>query len=245
MYSVAQSSSVAGTDSIDAGSAARIRSSACSVTPAARRAAATAGSTVELECTRRVSTVLQTLGRWVLAFRRISTAMSSLAEASRKMWTLPSPVSMTGTAAFVTTDWIRSRPPRGIRTSTRPRARIRALAPSRPYWSTVWTASAGRPTDSRASRRMVTRAALVAAAADAAAQDHGVAALEGQPGDVDGDVGAGLVDGGHHAHGHVDLAQPQPVGQGLAAHHVADRIGQGGEVFQGGGEGLRSGCRSA
>ena len=110
--------------------------------------------------------MLQTLGRWVLALRRMSTAISSLAEASRKMWTLPSPVSMTGTEEFVTTVWISSRPPRGISTSTRPRARISALAPSRPYWSTVWTASAGRPTDSSASRRMVTRAALVAAAAD-------------------------------------------------------------------------------
>ena len=84
------------------------------------------------------------------------------AEASRKMCTLPSPVSITGTLALVTTDWISSRPPRGIRTSTRPRARIRALAPSRPYWSTVCTASAGRPTESRASRSTVTRAALVA-----------------------------------------------------------------------------------
>ncbi len=41
--------------------------------------------------------------------------------------------------------------------------------------------------------------------------------------------------------GHVDLAQPQPVGQGLAADHVADRIRQVGEVFQGGGEALDAG----
>ncbi len=76
-----------------------------------------------------------------------------------------------------------------------------------------------------------------------AAQDDGVAALQGQPGDVHGDVGAGLVDGGDNAHGHVDLAQPQAVGQGLAAHHVADRIRQVGEVLQGSGEAVDAGVR--
>ena len=75
----------------------------------------------------------------------------------------------------------------------------------------------------------------------AAAQDHGVAALERQTGDVHGDVGARLVDRGDHAHRHVDLAQAQPVREGLAADHVAHRVGQVGEVFQRGGQALHPG----
>ena len=150
------------------------------------------------------------------------------------MCTLPSPVSMTGTLAVVTTRWISSRPPRGISTSILPRAPIMASAPSRPQASTEATASAGRPTDSRASRIRCQQRHVGVRRGAAAAQQHGVAALQGQAGDVDGDVGAGLVDGADHAHRDVDLAQAQPVGQGLAAQHGAHGIGQPGQFLQGG-----------
>ena len=78
-----------------------------------------------------------------------------------------------------------------------------------------------------------TSARLVRRGGRAAAQDDGVAALEAEAGGVDGDVGARLVDHADDAHGHPDLADLQAVGQGRAAHHLADRVGQCGDVAQG------------
>ena len=75
----------------------------------------------------------------------------------------------------------------------------------------------------------------------AAAQDDGVAALEAEAGGVDGDVGAGLVDHADHAHRDAHLADLQAVGEGGAAHDLADRVGQGGDVAQGLGDGGEAG----
>ena len=64
----------------------------------------------------------------------------------------------------------------------------------------------------------------------AAAQDAGVAALDGKGGGVTGHVGAALVDDGNDAHGHGGLFDHQPVG---ALHPVQDRahrVGQGGHL---------------
>jgi hypothetical protein len=110
--------------------------------------------------------VLHVLVRWVLELTTTSTAIFFDAEWSTKRWTLPSPVSMTGTLAFWTTDWIRPCPPRGMRTSTFPRAAMSAFAPSRPYSSTLWTQSTGSFTSARESRMMPTRARLDSSAAE-------------------------------------------------------------------------------
>ena len=81
------------------------------------------------------------------------------------MWQLPLPVSMTGTADCSTTARMSPAPPRGTRTSMRPRARMSAAAPALPAESTVATRSAGRAASDRAARRTSTMAALVASAA--------------------------------------------------------------------------------
>ena len=66
----------------------------------------------------------------------------------------------------------------------------------------------------------------------APAQDDGVAGLQAEARGVDGDVGAGLVDHPDDAHRHADLADLEAVGQRGAAHHLADGVGQGGDVAQ-------------
>ena len=93
------------------------------------------------------------------------SAASSSAPASTYTWQLPVPVSMTGTVEWETTALIRPAPPLGMSTSMPPRATIMALAPALPHGSTVWTRSAGSPTDSRALRMAPTSAALDASAA--------------------------------------------------------------------------------
>ena len=52
------------------------------------------------------------------------------------------------------------------------------------------------------------------------------------PGGVGGHVGPRLVDHPDHAERHPHLAQLQPVGQGAAPHHLADRVGQPGHLAQ-------------
>ncbi len=65
-----------------------------------------------------------------------------------------------------------------------------------------------------------------------AAQQRHVAALEAEAGGVHGHVRAGLVDDRDHAERHPELAHLQPVGQRVAADHLADRVGQRGDVTQ-------------
>ncbi len=121
-------------------------------------------------------------------------------------------------------------PPRGMRTSTRPRARISAFTSRgcRP-------ARAGRrrraaPTPRAASRSTATIAALDAGARRAA-QQHRVARLQADPGGVGGDVGPGLVDHPDDAERHPHLASSRLLASG-AAHHLADRVGQPGDLAQ-------------
>ena len=64
------------------------------------------------------------------------------------------------------------------------------------------------------------------------AQQRGVAALEGQAGGVDGDVRTRLVDHRDHPEGHPHLPDLEPVGPVVAAHDLADRIGQRRDVAQ-------------
>ena len=78
-YSVAQSSSVAGTTASCAACAA---ASPCSVTPASASAASSRGRNGTSRCTSSVSAELQTLTRWVLEFSTIASAIAGSAEAS-------------------------------------------------------------------------------------------------------------------------------------------------------------------
>ncbi len=96
----------------------------------------------------------------------MSTAMSRSASASTYTWQLPVPVSITGTVEPSTTVRIRAAPPRGISTSTRPRARISSVTDSRLSPGTSCTASAGRPAPPTASRSTVTSALFEAYAED-------------------------------------------------------------------------------
>ena len=120
---------------------------------------------------------------------------------------------MTGTVDSSTTLRISPAPPRGISTSTRPRARISALTLSWVSPGTSWTTSAGRPRRATASRSAADDRGVARPGAGGAAQQHGVAGLQADPGGVGGDVGAGLVDHPDHAERHPHLAQLEPVGQ--------------------------------
>ena len=146
------------------------------------------------------------------------------------------PVSTTGTVDSRTTVWMRSAPPRGTSTSTRPRACMSATAPSRPHASIDWTRAPGSRCADERLRQDVDDDLVARRRGRAAAQDHRVAALERQARGVDGHVRAGLVDHADHAHRHAHLAHPQAVRQGLAAHDLADRVGQRGELAQGVGD---------
>ena len=143
---------------------------------------------------------------------------------------------MVGTIASRTTASISPAPPRGITTSTRPRAWIRWVTLARSALGSSCTASAGRPSPASAAaqhrhqRRVGTRRRRTAA------QQHRVARLERQPERVDGDVGPALVDDADHAERNPLLAQLQAVGQGPAAQHLADRVGQAGDLPQPGGD---------
>ena len=56
--------------------------------------------------------------------------------------------------------------------------------------------------------------------------------LQADAGGVGGHVRAGFVDDPDHPERHPDLAQLEPVGEGRAADHLADRVGQPGHVAQ-------------
>ena len=71
-----------------------------------------------------------------------------------------------------------------------------------------------------------------AAGARGAPQQHGVAALEADAGRVGGHVGTGLVDDPDDAERHAHLAQLEAVGEGRAADHLADGVGQRRDVAQ-------------
>ncbi len=92
--------------------------------------------------------------------------MARSALASTYTWTLPTPVSMTGTVDSRTTVRMRSAPPRGTSTSTSPRACMSATAPGRPCRSIDCTRSPGSPCASSARASTSTITSLELAAAD-------------------------------------------------------------------------------
>ena len=72
----------------------------------------------------------------------------------------------------------------------------------------------------------------------AAAEDAGIAALDGEGGSVAGDVGAALVDDGDDAHRHGSLLDDEAVGTLDVAQHPTHRVRQGGNVPDALGHGL-------
>ncbi len=74
----------------------------------------------------------------------------------------------------------------------------------------------------------------------AAAQNGGVAGFKTKGGGVGGDVGAAFVDDADGADGDADLLDADAVGAVPVIEDLADRIGKGGDVFQGGGDGFES-----
>ena len=57
-------------------------------------------------------------------------------------------------------------------------------------------------------------------------QEGRIAGLEAEGHHIDGDIGPGLVDHGHHAQGNPHLIEPHAVGHVMAANHLAQGIGQ-------------------
>ena len=139
---------------------------------------------------------------------------------------------MTGTVDSSTTERIRPAPPRGISTSTCPRARISALTLSWVSPGTSWTTSGSQPGGLDGVAQHGDDRGVARAGARAAAQEHRVAGLQADAGRVGGDVGPGLVDHPDDAERHPHLAQLEPVGERAAADHLADRVGQAGDVAQ-------------
>ena len=176
--------------------------------------------------------MLQVDSRWVFELSTTARAFSRSAAASTYTWQLPTPVSITGTVDSSTTVLISDAPPRGISTSTRPRARISSLTESRVVGVEQLDRVGRQPGvgDRLAQHRDDRRVGAHRRAR--AAQQHRVAGLEADAGGVGGHVRPALVDDADHAERHPDLPQLQAVGQGRAAHHVADRVGQRGQLAQ-------------
>ena len=135
---------------------------------------------------------------------------------------------MTGTVDSSTTERIRPAPPRGISTSTSPRARIRCLtdvvAGARARAARRRRGSPAASSAPRAARRRAPRWSCTPTPSPRSST--ALPLLSAEPGGVDGDVGAGLVDDPDDAERHPDLAQLEAVGQRGAAHDLADRVGQ-------------------
>ena len=146
-----------------------------------------------------------------------------------------------GTVASRTTASISPAPPRGMTTSTRPRAWISCVTLERSWLGSNCTASAGRPCCVIASRSTATSAAFERDRRRRPAQQCRVAGLQGQPEGVDGDVGAGLVDHADDAERHPDLPDLQPVGQRRPAQHLTDRVGQARDLPQARGDPVDAG----
>ena len=102
-------------------------------------------SAAMLWCTSSFSAELHTDGRCVLALITMPSAISKSADSSTKMWQFPAPVSITGTVALSATKEIRPGPPRGMSTSTRPRALISSCTESRVLESSNSIAPSGTP----------------------------------------------------------------------------------------------------
>ena len=106
---------------------------------------------------------------------------------------------MTGTVDSSTTDRIRPAPPRGISTSTSPRARISSLDALVGVAGDQLDDVGGQTLAATARAQRGDDRRVAGAGARAAPQQHRVARLQADAGGVGGDVGPGLVDHADHA----------------------------------------------
>ncbi len=214
-YSSAQSSSCAAANGIPAATAyGSIAPSPCRVTPFSARAARTRGrkASATSACTSRVSAVLHTLVRWVLAF---SDDRQGLVEVGCGV-DVDVAVAHAGLdhrhgrighdaadqAGAATRDQQVHQP-----SSRHQRVHGGVAAPRHELHRVLGHVGAGQR---RAHDRDQGCVGLVGRRRPA--QQGCVAALERQSGRIHGDVGAGLVDHGHHTHRHAHLADLQAVG---------------------------------
>ena len=101
---------------------------------------------------------------------------------------------------------------------------------SRPPPATRLSAPSGRPAATAASAAIWASTALECAAERGAAQDDRVARLQAQRRGVDRHVRARLVDDRDDAERHAHLAHVQAVRQATALDHLADRVGERGDL---------------
>ena len=208
--------------------------SPCTVTPASCRAATTSGrnASATSACTSSDSAALHTEGRWVLELSTIASAISRSASRvdvhvavadpgldHRHRRLLDHRADQAGAAAR----------DQHVDQAAGPHQRLgRLVALPRHQLHDV-----GRqPGRDRGGAQHGDDRRVGATGARRAAQQHGVAALQADAGGVGGDVGPGLVDDPDHAERHPHLAQLEAVGQRRAAHHLADGVGQAGDVAQ-------------
>ena len=208
----------------------------------ARRAPAGSSRSAAPRCTSSVSTALQTLGALHLGVAHdvdgpVFAGATRRGRRARRRRRSRSRAPSTR----VTTVWMSSALPRGISTSTRPRARISSAAPSRPNSSMVCTASAGSPAAAeRVLDHLDEHAVRARCAALPPRSTDGVAALERERGDVDGHVRPRLVDRADDAERHAHLGDLHAVRQRAAAHRLPDRVGERDDLEHGVGEALRA-----
>ena len=244
-YSVAQSSSVAGDGTPAAARRRDAPASPCTVTPASRSAASAGGrnASATSRCTSSVSAALQTLGRWVLelssdrarAIVEVGGRRRRRRGSCRRRSRSPAPSTPRRPCGSG-----RRRRAGSARRPGRGRASARSTESRPAPGDAAATASAGSPAPASASRSTVDQRGVRAVRRRRAAQQHRVAALEAEPGGVDGDVGPGLVDDADDAERHPHLAQlaarwaaceprtTSPTGSGRAA-TCAHRGGDGGD----------------
>ena len=184
--------------------------------------------------TSKVSTALHTPTRCVFAFMTIASAALRSAEASTYRWQLPVPVSMTGTRDCSTTALMRPAPPRGNECVDLLRAPASSPGhPRAPTGRRVWIASAGRPTEVRASRHTSMSTRFEDWAALPPRRMTALPALSARVAASIGDVGAGLVDDADDTQGHALLGDAQADVRAHSAHDLADRVRQGYDLANG------------
>ena len=216
MCSVAQSSSVTGTAS---GRRARTRSSACTVTPDASSRSITDGSSrsAAARCTSSVSSALQTLGRCTFALCTSSTAHCSRRDLVEEHVHDAGAGLDDGHARFV--DDGADQPGAAARDEhVDVVARLHEVPRAGATELVDRLHGLGREPDGveRVAQHVDEHAVGLLGGA-AAAQHHGVAALQREHGDVDRHVRAGLVDGADDAERHAHLVDAHSVRQGSAA----------------------------
>ena len=197
---------------------------------ASRSAIAGRNSAATERYTSTVSSALQTLGRWTLAFSTMSTARARSALSSTNTWQMPIPPVITGIVACSRQRRCSAAPPRGMIMSTYLSSRSSSVTSARSGSVIVCTAAAAMPDCGQRVLDHLRERQVAVERLAAPAQDRGVAGLEAEGGDVDGDVRPRLVDHADDADGDAPLAQPQAVREHAAIVFRADRIGQRGDA---------------